>query len=336
MAPKIKEIAELLNLSPATVSMALNDRPGISPKTKAAVFDAVKKYDYRPVSTKRASLAGNENLPLVIFKKHGKVVGETPFFSALIESIEKEARQDGFRLSIHYLNGRSPAAGSDLCRIVDGAEHGFLLLATEMSREDLALLPSDPASYVLIDNAMTGCKADKVLINNFEGAYSAVRALISLGHSDIGYLHSKVWINNFEERFAGYRSATAEAKLELREDWIIALDSTHEGAYADMRSFLERRPVLPTAFFADNDIIAMGAVKALKELGIDIPGTVSIIGFDDMPFCTMVEPSLSTMRVDIKSIGSTAVRLLLQRNPGTRKIEIDTSLILRNSTMYLK
>lgn len=335
MAPKIKDIASFLNISPATVSMALNDRPGVNQRTRDSVLDAARKLEYQPSSNKRALAEGIGTLPLIIYRKHGKIVSETPFFSSLIESIEKEAKSNGFRLGIHYLDGNSPSAKEELRGNVCDSGCGFLLQGTEMCREDLDGLIEDLPPYVLIDNAMTGLSVDKVLMNNFEGAYSAVQALLSLGHRDIGCMHSKVWISNFAERFAGYRSAMASAGLEPKEEWIVRLDSTHDGAYCDMRSFLERRPALPSAFFSDNDLIAMGAMKALKEFGIGIPETVSIIGFDDIPFSAIVEPGLSTMRVDMPSIGRAAVQLLLQGNPCARKIELDTKLIMRASTKTL-
>jgi LacI family transcriptional regulator len=336
MPAKIKDIATYLNISPATVSMALNNRSGISEKTRELVYDAAKKLNYQPVATKYAIATGNGNMPLIIYRKHGRVVSETPFFSALIQAAENEAKRNGFRLSIHYLDGSLPNCREELRVISREADHGFLLLATEMNCDDVTHLLEGNRQCVIMDNAITGISANKVLINNFEGAFKAVGTLLDLGHRNIGYLHSKVWITNFAERYAGFRSAISGAGLELNQEWICNIDSTHEGAYADMRAWLEKSPKLPTAFFADNDIIAMGAMKAMREWGIDIPGDVSIIGFDDMSFCTMVEPNLSSMRVDTHNIGSIAVGLLLQNNDFFQKIEIDTRPMIRESVRELK
>lgn len=273
--------------------------------------------------------------PFVIYRKHGQVLTETPFFSSIIEGIENEARAGGCQISLHYLSSQSEDANQELANICRVAERGVLILATEMTAEDCMIVDNLGIPYVLIDNAAEGVIADKVLINNYEGAGLAVKQLFLHGHQTIGYLHSAVWINNFSEREAGYRSAMDRLGLPVRNEWIARLGSIHEHAYTDMLAWLDYTKNLPTAFFADNDIIAMGAMKALRERGFDIPQDISILGFDDMPFCTIVEPNLSTMRVDTHAIASLAVRLLLQRNPFKQKIELSTVFVARDSVRML-
>ncbi|WP_319477973.1 LacI family DNA-binding transcriptional regulator [Marispirochaeta aestuarii] len=338
MPPKIKDIASYLNVSPATVSMALNNRPGVKEETRQEVLAAARKLAYQMTSAKRAVLETKGVLPLILYKKHGHVIGETPFFTSLIEAIKLEATKRGFRLNMYYVNATDKSSAEELKHIVQTSVSGVLILATEMETDDFEEIGEDFSKVVFIDNAVPGIQANKVLINNFDGAYQAVETLKKYGHECIGYLHSKVRINNFDERYAGFCRAVQEHSLtcQLSSD-VFLLDSTHEGAYRDMCEYLSHDDMdIPSALFADNDIIAMGAIRALKEHGIKIPEEVSIIGFDDMPFCTLVEPNLSTIRVDRENIGRTAVRLLLEENVFLQKIEIGTSFISRNSVQKLK
>lgn len=333
--PRIKDIAHHVGLSPATVSMVLNNRPGFSEETRIRIMEAAKELNYQVASTKRLRGELNENLPFVIYKRHGEVVAETPFFASLIEAIESEAKENGYNLSVHYLRARDGAHVESLRNIAMRSESGILLLATELEREDCSALDSLNVPFVLIDNAMMGVNADKVLINNRQGAYDAVEELYRCGHRKIGYIHSAVSISNFEERDIGYRVAMRECGIEVQESWIAHVGSTHETAYNGMLSYCKANTDMPTAFFADNDIIAMGAMKALREMNYSIPDQVSLIGFDDMPYCTMVTPNLSTMRVDTRSIGYVAVRLLLENNSFRQKVEVETELVRRQSVRVL-
>lgn len=329
MPPKIKDIAKLVSLSPATVSMVLNNRPGFSEETRNRVLEAARELNYQPSSTKRIATELSETLPFVICKRHGRVVTETP--SALIEGIESQAKSDGFKLSVHYLYMDHGTAINELHAIVAQSKMGFLMLATELERTDCEALDMFAVPYVLIDNSMLGFSADKVLIGNRQGAYAAVNELYRCGHRKIGYLHSSVWISNFAEREVGYRMALREKGIEAPKEWVAHVGSTHEEAYSDMLNYCDQCTDMPTAFFADNDFIALGAMKALRERGYNIPGDVSLIGFDDTPYSTIVTPNLTTMRVDMHSIGKEAVRLLLKKNSYRSLVEVEVTLVRRQS-----
>jgi LacI family transcriptional regulator len=178
------------------------------------------------------------------------------------------------------------------------------------------------------------------LINNTDAAFKATEFLIMNGHTRIGYLHSSVAINNFHNRKLGYLDALHVYDLNVNKQYEFSLEPTMEGSYRDMKKLLEQDALeLPTAFFADNDIIAFGAINALKEKGISIPKDVSIIGFDDMPFCEITNPSLTTIKVFKQEMGGIAVKRLIEKinsnDSVTQKIEINTDLIIRNSVLKI-
>ena len=337
MQPRIKDIADYLGVSTATVSMVLNNRPGFSESTRARVAEAVKILGYQGSTTKRLAAEPLNHLPFVIYRRHGEVIGETAFFSSLIESIENEAKNNGYDLSVHYLSAKDPGL-SESFRLIAAKSHvGLLVLGTEMDQSDAAPLLRAGVPFVLMDNAMPGLSCNKILMDNLQGAFLAVRHLWSAGHRRIGHLHSNIWISNFEERELGYRYALRKHGLPLREDWIPRIGSTPQSAYRDMCAYLDQTQIrdLPTAFFADNDIIAAGAIRALKERGLRIPKDLSVVGFDDTPYCTMLSPNLSTMRVNTKGLGSGAVQLLLNGQEDFRKILMETELVSRESVRVL-
>jgi LacI family transcriptional regulator len=177
------------------------------------------------------------------------------------------------------------------------------------------------------------------VIDNVNGSYAGVTHLIENGHRKIGYLKSSITIQNFIERYEGYEKALAMQGIEKDGRHTVSLRPTLEDAYQDMLAYLSEKPSLPTAFFSDNDIIAFGAMKAIKEAGIQIPQDVSLVGFDDMPFCTITEPSLSTISVNKQVLGEFAVEGLISLIAGNRnchsKKMLGVELIQRGSVLRL-
>jgi DNA-binding LacI/PurR family transcriptional regulator len=193
---------------------------------------------------------------------------------------------------------------------------------------------------VVLDSYFELEQLDTVVINNVQSAITATKYLADCGHTRIGHLKSSVSINNFAEREAGFIRALSHAGLRYDEQYTIALSPSIDGAYNDMLSALQSERALPTAFFADNDIIAFGAIKAMKERGIRIPQDISIIGFDDMPFSTMIEPSLTTVRVYKDRMGTLAVKRIMGRIHSKAKewvkIEIGADLVIRDSVADIR
>lgn len=325
---KIKDIAQQLGVSNATVSMVLNNRPGVGEETRRRVSQVLVEAGYRIAAPAKGGGAGAV-LQFVVYKKHGQVVGDTPFFSLLIEEIESAARENHYQLQLSYLSGPPQLQAGE------NTAQGILLLATEMTPEDIRPFLSLGVPVVAIDSALLGVALDKVLIGNFDGAYSATQYLYEKGHRRIGHLRSATWIKNFDERRGGYQSALRDRGLAVDEGYTVTLSPDTQGAYRDMLRYLAGSPQLPTAYFADNDVIAFGAMKALGEKGVAVPQQVSVIGFDDVPFCTMTSPPLTTMRVERKYIGKVAVERLIRILEGDcsyfLKQEVATTLVERGS-----
>jgi len=335
----IKEIADIANVSTATVSMVMNNKPGISTPTREKILSIVESYGYNVSPLKNGINKRNGTIQLTIYKKHSQVVADTAFFDTLISGIEATARHNGFQLTITSIPGQR--LDTDLFRADRNEDSidGILLLGTEMDEEDMQRVLGIEKPLLVLDAFFLGTSANYVVIDNIGGVFTGVKHLIENGHREVGYLKSSIVIQNFLERYEGYTKALDHSKLECNPDYTVQLHPTIEGAYEDMQKYLANKPKLPTAFFSDNDIIAFGAMKALKEVGVQIPQDISLVGFDDMPFCTITEPALSTINVNKKMLGTFAVENLIGLIANNKnyhyKTMLGVDLISRDSVLTI-
>lgn len=331
----IKQISQISGFSQATVSNVLNNKKGVNRETSEKIWKIAKELGYNQQSLIKA-------IKLVIFKKHGEVVSDTPFFGALISGVEGGCKHLGYKLEIINIDCKSPNFSSALQGLFSDYSSAILLLATEMEKPDVLPFEQAPVPVVILDNWFSNMKFNSTLINNSDSTCNAVEYLIQNGHTRIGHLKSSIEINNFKYREYGYNRALLKAGLAMDPEYTIRLHPTTDGSYLDMTNSLKRRPKMPTAFLADNDIIALGAMKALQEAGYSIPDDISIIGFDDIPFCEIFSPSLTTVRVFKENMGEEAVRMLHniiqtsdREHEAALKLEVSTEFIIRNSVKKL-
>lgn len=333
MKPNIKTISRTTGFSPATVSNALNRKKGVNRETSGIIFKAAKECGY----LNEAKISG---ITFVIYKSSGLVVAETPFFVSLIEGVESEGRARGYYTTIYSLNKADPDYHERLIDLSNNNSAAILLLATEMEEEDVKILKTALAPVVILDNWFETTDFNSVLINNTDSVCNAVRYLAQKGHREIGYLAGSLRIKNFLYREAGYQRALSGCGLDRNPAYKFLLTPTAEGAYQDMLRILDQKPALPTAFFADNDIIALGAMKAMRQHGIRLPEDVSVIGFDNMPFSGLSTPALTTIHVFKQEMGQIAVRQLVEHikygdGQIKTKTEICTDLVVRESVWDL-
>lgn len=328
MKMNIKRISEVTGFSPATVSNALNNKRGVSRETAERIQAVAREYGYVPEMK-------IDNIKLVVYKRVGVVVSDTPFFSALIAGVESESRSAGYETTICNLDRGDPHFEEKRSQLLNDPNCAILLLATEMEEEDIRPFENALAPIVVLDSWFDEMTFNSVLISNTDSVCNAVKRLIRGGHRAIGYLRGSIRIKNFYYREMGWMRALNGAGIPVHEQRIFSLTPTMEGAFADMCARLRENPTLPTAFFADNDIIALGAMRALQERGYRIPEDISIIGFDDLPFGAISMPPLTTIRVHKEEMGRTAVRRLIEmmkNDTGVKtKIQVCNTFVERGS-----
>ena len=328
-----KKLAEKLGLSAAAVSMALNNKPGVSESTRDRVLKAAKEYDFDFNRQRFSEEPKKGSLAFLMYRRHGAVVGDTPFFSSLSEGIANACRIAGYRMHMQYLHEDN--CRTELCNLLSGDTKGMILLGTEMRAEDFAPFSSCPLPIVVLDTYFEGIPWDCVLINNIQGAFTATNYLISKRGCQPGYLRSSYSIGNFEERADGFYKAIRHNGLSTSASIVHRLAPSAEGAYADMKALIAGGEKLASCYFADNDLIAAGAMRAFKEAGYRIPEDIGIIGFDNTSMCEILEPPLTTIHVPKQAMGQMAVErltaILSRKPPANVKIEITTSLVKRGS-----
>lgn len=328
-----KELAQRLGLSEAAVSMALNGRNGVSTATKQRVLEAAEKYgyDFTRVSSRRGQTRG---VYFIYYRKHGAILNDNPFFAEISDSIQQACKDRALRLNVRYLY-----EDENLARQIEDIVYsdcaGIILMGTEMRKEDFAPFDSVPVPIVLLDTYLEGIKRDCVLINNVQGAFLATDHLIRQTKQQPGYLRSAYSINNFSERADGFYKAIRHHGYSASRSIVYRLSPSIDGAYADMMEILDRGEAAAPCYFADHDMIALGAMKAFQAKGLSVPGDVSIVGFDNIPLCGYVSPGLTTVNVPKKYMGAMAVarlaELLTAKHFVPIKLEIQTNLVKRQS-----
>lgn len=346
-----KELAKKLNLSAAAVSMALNNKPGVSTQTRKMILKEAQKngYDFSRIQAKEEVKSEQGTIYFVVYRKHGALVPDSPvyvhkehgtpvaepaFFSQLSEGISLSCKEQNYRLNISYLY-EDDDAGEQLKEWTKSKISGILLLGTEMDKHDLAPFISCGIPFVLLDNYFEDLQVNSIIMNNVQGAYSATNHLIRKKHSQPGYLRSSYRNTGFEERADGFYKSIRKNGMSTSRSLVHDLSPSVDGANGDMREILSQGEIPAKCYFADNDLIAAGAMRAFLEFGYRIPEDIAIIGFDDMPLCTYVSPALTTVHVPKQYMGGIAVKRLVEiiKNPGNSpvKIEVATSVIKRKS-----
>ena len=219
-------------------------------------------------------------------------------------------------------------------------QSGVVLLGTEMLEEDYEPYAAAKNRIILLDGRSDRYAFDSVLINDWEAAQEAVEYLAGKGHEKIGYLRGEFRIQAFRSRELGYYQMMNQCGFPVKSEYIVTVGTRIETAYQKMKEFLARTKELPTAFFADNDVIAIGCMRAMKECGYDVPGDISVIGFDDVAYGMVSDPPLSTMHVYKQELGARAVRELLSmaEKDGRAKVKIQVcaEFVERGSVKEIK
>lgn len=340
MAATLKEIARRANVSMATVSLALNQKPGVGPETRARILRIAEELAY--AGTKRDG-SGSNTIGTIRFLKiatHGHTVNRDHdvFIADYIEGLTRGAQESNFTLEINSFHGLPLREITE--HLAGSTVKGLIVLGTELSVEDIKSIGQIAIPVVFIDTFHDFLDFDFVDMNNVDSVYKIVLHLMENGHSEIGFVRSGVHTHNFELRDYGFHRAVRALQVPVRDSNVYTVDSTFDGAYHDMLEYLKRRTKLPTALFCTNDIIAYGCIKALREHGCQIPKDISVVGFDDLPLSSVMDPQLTTMQVPKREIGQIAITRLVSRIIGGQgatsvKIMVGGELVMRSSVRNL-
>lgn len=331
----IKDIAKELNISCSTVSRALKDFPGISPATKKAVTELADKLNYRPNAI--ALSLRNQKTNVI-----GVVIPETVhfFFSTVISGIEDEAMKDGYNVMICQSNENYEREADCIDALMSARVDG-LLVSISRETEDLAHLKKvvdEGTPMVFFDRLVEGMNAPSVIIDDYQGAYDATEHLIQQNSKNIIHLAGPDNLIISRKRTEGYLSALEDHQIPVRQDNIIECrNGTLEEAEQALTRVLQSGRALD-GVFANNDMAALGALKAVQKAGLKSPEDITIIGFSNWNFSSLTQPALSSVAQPGYEIGREAARLILQEINSNEKASkhvsiLDTELVIRESSM---
>lgn len=315
MKVNIRKISEITGFSMSTVSNALNRKRGVNKQTAEKILKTAEELGYR-VEEELTKIR------FVIFRKNGMIIDESSFHPAVIEGVEHQAKLMGYETIFCYVDVNDPDYEEQLVDILEDKQSAVVLLGTEMMEEDYEPYACSKNRIILLDGRSDRYAIDSVLINDTEAAEEAVGYLAEKGHERIGYLRGEFRIQAFRSRELGYYQKMHRLGLPVKPEYIAVVGTRIETAYQKMKEYLARAEELPTAFFADNDVIAIGCMRAMKECGYDVPGDISVIGFDDVAYGMVSDPPLSTMHVYKQELGARAVCELLSMNEKDNRAKV--------------
>lgn len=336
----LKQIAQEVNLSLSTVSLVLNNKPGVKQETRDRVTALLLEngYTIRSSSKEAEPAAAPRTLLFIRYRGSGCLMeSKDDFFIQILDGVEGQARASGFHLQI--LNADRSNLRDELANASRNAA-GVILFATELELELTPMLHCCEVPLVAVDVMFPHESINTVSVENLDAMYQAVSYLHSIGHTKIGYLHSVEPTGAIPEREIGYYSAMRALDLEVDPAYVYKLYMFADRTHDQMRRILAEEPELPTAFVSDNDVLAVGAMRAFRECGYRVPEDISIVGFDDSYICTVTTPALTTIRSPKNAIGRTAVRrireILDTGDSNIVKSRLCTSLVVRDSTAPIK
>jgi LacI family transcriptional regulator len=306
----------------------LNASGPVSDETQRLIREVAGRMRYVPHSGARSLITSKtETLGVLLPDLYGE------FFSEVIRGMDDTAQRNGFHLLISRAYADRHGIETAI-RAMRGRVDGIVVMSPDLDAESLLNLPST-IPVVLLCSVSRGNEVDSLTITNCRGAREMVTHLISLGHRRIAIIKGSPRNYDAAERLRGYRLALREAGIA--HDVSLERDGgfTEVGGYAAALELLAINR--PTAIFAANDSMAIGALSALRESGVEVPEEIAVAGFDDIPLARYMDPPLSSVHVPICALGARAVELLLDgvahKNGHTRKRErVSTELVIRRST----
>ncbi len=327
----IRDVARLAGVSVATVSRVVNDRPDVSPETREAVMHHVRALSF---STNRSARALSRGKTGLVGFTIPFVLGD--YYSWILSGATEALHEQEMRAVLCPTRHEHDREALLVERLLRGTTDGAILVLPSESDAELRELATQGFPFVVIDPAMPlDERIPVVSATHWAGARSATDHLLELGHRRIGMIAGrKGWVAT-EERVNGYQAALAGAGVLPSRELVVAGDFEIDGGYRAARRLLAIDDP-PTALFASNDNMAIGALRAATELGMVVPDQLSIVGFDDSQLARVVTPALTTVWQPLEEMGRMAVSLLTRLIDGQRvetlRIELATRLVLREST----
>lgn len=332
----IADIANELNTTPATVSRALNDHPSISVKRKEIVKEAAKRLQYKRNKIASSLRLGQSGIIGVIIPS-----AEINFFGSVVHGIESIANKNGYNVLIYQSNESSEHEAKGIETFLSARVDGIMVSIAKDTCEYSHFIAAKKSKIpiVFFDRANINLGIQSVLVDDYKGAFIATQHLIEQGYKKIAHISGPSNLKIFNDRLQGYMGALKEYNMNVDSELIFQGDVSVEAGRSGIRHFLKLQD-RPDAVFAVEDFTALGAIKELKDNGINIPNDFGVIGFANEKFGEHITPTLSTIDQQTVQMGKESFLLLMQLmndDPANRAINknviLDPIPIFRSSSM---
>lgn len=332
MAATLRDVARKSGFSVTTVSRALNGHSDVNEETRKIIEQVARELNYFPnrmaqqLVTKRTNTIGLYSLDRETFQNQ--------FIALLISGMMDEATTHDFNLLL-FTTQRLQTAEELVNQCLHRGLGGAVVSGLRIDEPWLKDLPNTDFPTVLVDVPLKGPRATYVSVDNVLGATQAIDHLVGLGHRAIGFIngHAGAWVS--QQRLFGYKQALRKHGLDIQEDYIFEGDFSKESGRRGAEHLLSAHPEL-TALFVASDLMAVGVLEQLQAMELEVPGQISVVGFDDQDFSMHVSPTLTTIRQDMYTFGRIAAQQLISMIEDNtympQHVDLPSVLVPRGST----
>lgn len=330
----IKRIAQELHVSTASVSRALNDQPGLGEDLRKRILDKAKEFNYAPSATARG-LATSQTFAVGFFvrEKPGLSATTDPFYGEILHSAEQAIAQTNYHLTVATLTDEVLNNPTGFRFVRERRIDGMLLAGPDIPSDFILAMLRTDLPVVLVDNQLEHFQAHTITGDDEGGAYLAAKHLLAQGHRHLGVLAGPDHWSSNRRRIIGYQRALNEAGLPMP---VVHADrTTIDSGQSTFQALIEMAPQT-TAICAVNDSMALGAIRAARSMGRQVPRDLSVVGFDNIAWAELNDPALTTLDIPKRQLGVEAARrmisLLDDPELAPTQLMISVRLIERDST----
>lgn len=328
---RLEDIARACGVSKATVSLALNGKPGVSPETRRFVLEVAKKLNYRPHASARSLVLQRTDTIGVIAPDLS-----SPFYAEVMRGLEEEAVHQGFFLVLTTTLGNPEREEFCLRLLQERRADGILFITPRGNEHLIREIYAEGFPVVVVDREIQSEDGVvEVVVDNYGGAMQAMEYLLECGYRRIGFINGVPEIQASQQRLRAYRDVLQSRGIRAPKKWMEVGWFLPEGGYQAMTRLLRVSPRLEAVFVAC-DWMALGAMRAIHEQGLRIPEDIAVVGFDDVPLAAQTNPPLTTVRQPMAEMGRAGVRLLAQiirkEEVPQEKVVLPAELVVRSTT----
>lgn len=326
----MNDVARLAGVSNATVSRVIANKPHVRPEVRERVWKAVQELGYRPNRVARSLRAQTSRIIGLIISDI-----QNPFFTSVVRAIEDVAHQQGFSIILCNSDEDPTKEQFYLDLMHDENVAGIIFCPTREDNANLQKYPLDSIPLVTLDRRLINIDADGILLDNIESTRALIKHLVSNGYRRIGAVIGTSDFTTGRERREGYVLALAAQGIPFEPELLIQVSPKEAEGYRATEQLLNL-PKPPTAIFAGNNLLTLGALKAIRAHNLRIPRDIALAGFDEMPWSSLVEPGITVVEQPTYELGRTAAEVLLRRLESptrpTREVVLKGKLIVRESS----